>query len=79
MLAHRRLPSIASPRRRASSYTLEQILTVSACQRAQTERSTFFGSNRPCTLAVTSKDSGDVELNIDFARYDTLTLTVTST
>jgi hypothetical protein len=41
-------------------------------------RCAFFGATSPCTLSVTSKDSGKVGLDVPLKDYDTLTLTVTS-
>jgi hypothetical protein len=61
------------------SFTLGQFLTVWGMPKDAAGRCAFFGATSPCTLAVTSKDSGDVGLDIKLADYDTLTLTVTST
>jgi hypothetical protein len=61
------------------SYRLEQFLTVWGMPKDATGRCAFFGAKTPCTLTVTSKDSGAVGLDVKLADYDTLTLTVTST
>jgi hypothetical protein len=60
------------------SYTLGQFLTVWGMPKDAAGRCTFFGAKSPCTLSVTSKDSGAVGLDVKLADYDTLTLTVTS-
>ena len=61
------------------SYTLEQFLTVWGMPDDAAGRCAFFGATSPCTLSVTSKDSGEVGLDVELADHDTLTLTVTST
>jgi hypothetical protein len=61
------------------SFTLDQFLTVWGMPADAAGRCAFFGAKSPCTLAVTSKDSGPVGLDVALADYDTLTLTVTST
>ena len=61
------------------SYTLEQFLTVWGMPADAAGRCAFFGAKSPCTLAVKSKDSGAVGLDVKLADHDTLTLTVTST
>ena len=60
-------------------YTLEQFLTVWGMPKDAAGRCAFFGATSPCTLSVTSKDSGKVGLDVKLKDYDTLTLTVTST
>ena len=60
-------------------YTLEQFLTVWGMPADAAGRCAFFGAASPCTLSVTSKDSGKVPLDVKLKDYDTLTLTVTST
>jgi hypothetical protein len=60
-------------------YTLEQFLTVWGMPADAAGRCAFFGATSPCTLTVTSKDSGKVGLDVKLKDYDTLTLTVTST
>jgi hypothetical protein len=61
------------------TFTLEQFLTVWGMPKDAAARCAFFGATSPCTLSVTSKDSGAVGLDVELADYDTLTLTVTST
>jgi hypothetical protein len=60
-------------------YTLEQFLTVWGMPADAAGRCAFFGAASPCTISVTSKDSGKVPLGVKLKDYDTLTLTVTST
>jgi len=59
-------------------YTLEQFLTVWGMPKDAAGRCAFFGATNPCTITVTSKDSGTVGLDTKLKDYDTLTLTVTS-
>jgi hypothetical protein len=59
-------------------YTLEQFLTVWGMPTDAAGRCAFFGATSPCTITVTSKDSGKVPLDVRLKDYDTLTLTVTS-
>jgi hypothetical protein len=59
-------------------YTLEQFLTVWGMPEDAPGRCAFFGATSPCTLSVTSKDSGKVGLDVKLKDYDTLTLTATS-
>ena len=62
----------------SDDYTLEQFLTVWGMPKDAAGRCAFFGASSPCTLSVTSKDSGKVGLDVKLKDYDTLTLTVTS-
>jgi len=59
-------------------YSLEQFLTVWGMPKDDAGRCAFFGATSPCTITVTSKDSGKVPLDVPLKDYDTLTLTVTS-
>jgi hypothetical protein len=68
---------VESPEKNAK-YTLEQFLTVWGMPAGADARCTFFGAKAPCTLTVTSKDSGKVGLDVRLVDQDELTLTVTS-
>ena len=69
---------VESPQKSAK-YTLDQFLTVWGMPASADGRCTFFNATAPCTVAVTSKDSGKVGLDVILKDLDTLTLTVTST
>ncbi|MEP6622984.1 MAG: hypothetical protein ABJC79_00945 [Acidimicrobiia bacterium] len=69
---------VESPEKNAK-YTLEQFLTVWGMPAGADARCTFFSAQAPCTLAVTSKDSGKSGLEVRLVDQDELTLTVTST
>ncbi len=68
---------VESPQKNAK-YTLDQFLTVWGMPAAPAARCAFFDAAPPCTLTVTSKDSGAVGLDVTLVDEDTLTLTVTS-
>jgi len=61
------------------SFTLDQFLTVWGMPKDAAGQCAFFGAEAPCTLTVTSQDSGTVGLDVPLEDYDTLTLKVTST
>ncbi len=69
---------VESPEKNAK-YTLDQFLTVWGMPADAPGRCTFFKATSPCTVTVTSKDSGTVGLDVTLVDQDTLTLTVTST
>ena len=69
---------VESPKQNAK-YTLDQFLTVWGIPADDAGRCTFFTATAPCTLTVTSKDSGKVGLDVILVDEDTLTLAVTST
>ena len=68
---------VESPEKNAK-YTLEQFLTVWGMPAGADARCAFFNAKAPCTLAVTSKESGKVGLDVRLVDQDELTLTVTS-
>ena len=59
-------------------FTLDQFLTLWGMPADAPGRCIFFKATAPCTLSVTSKDTGPVRLDVKLADEDTLTLTVTS-
>jgi hypothetical protein len=61
------------------SFTLEQFLMVWGMPKDAAGQCAFFGAKAPCTLTVTSQDSGTVGLDVPLKDYDTLTLKITST
>ncbi len=69
---------VESPEKNAK-YTLDQFLTVWGMPADAPGRCTFFKATSPCTVTVTSKDSGKVGLDVTLVDQDTLTLTITST
>jgi len=68
---------VESPEKNAK-YTLDQFLTVWGMPADAAGRCAFFSAKPPCTVTVTSKDSGKVGLDVTLSDQDTLTLTVTS-
>ena len=68
---------VESPEKNAK-YTLNQFLTVWGMPADAAGQCAFFNAKPPCTVTVTSKDSGKVGLDVTLADQDTLTLTVTS-
>ncbi len=68
---------VESPEKHAK-YTLQQFLTVWGMPAGADARCTSFSANAPCTVTVTSKDSGKVGLDVRLVDQDELTLTVTS-
>jgi hypothetical protein len=69
---------VESPEKNAK-YSLEQFLTVWGMPAGADARCKFFNAKAPCTLTVTSKDSGKADLGVRLVDLDELTLTVTST
>jgi hypothetical protein len=69
---------VESPEKHAK-YTLGQFLTVWGMPADAAGQCVFFNAKPPCTVTVTSKDSGTVGLDVTLADQDELTLTVTST
>ena len=61
------------------SFTLRQFLTVWGMPSDPAGQCTFFHATSPCTITVTSKDSGPASLDVVLVDHDTLTLKVTST
>ena len=60
------------------SYTLRQFLTVWGMPADPAGQCTFFHATSPCTITVTSKDSGPASLDVVLVDHDTLTLKITS-
>ena len=69
---------VESPKKN-DSYTLRQFLTVWGMPADPAGQCSFFHATSPCTITVTSKDSGPASLDVVLVDHDTLTLKATST